>query len=336
MTMDDGETPILQVRGLRTYFETDLGVGKAVDDVSFTLRRGQIIGLVGESGSGKSVTGQSLIGLVDRPGRIVGGEILFKGRDMAKLAPEELRRLRGDRISIIFQDPMTTLNPVLSIGTQLIETVLAHYPSVTPQKARERARDMLGKMGIPNPEERLDAYPHQYSGGMRQRVAIAMALINDPECVIADEPTTALDVTIQSQIAHEVKDLCRNAGTALIWITHDLGLVAALADDICVMYAGRIVERGRVEDVLGKPLHPYTRGLMDAVPSRNKRGVRLSQIPGSMPPLLALPGGCAFHPRCWRADQSDCRVSPPEESPREDGGALRCHHPLEDSIVMAR
>ncbi|MCS6891394.1 MAG: ABC transporter ATP-binding protein, partial [Rhodovarius sp.] len=239
----------LEVRHLRTHFFTRAGVVKAVEDVSFSVGRGKVLGLVGESGSGKSVTGFSIIGLVDPPGRIVSGEVIFQGRNLVGLPEEEMRRLRGNRIAMIFQDPMMTLNPVLRIDTQMIETVLAHS-DVSREEARQRARDALGMVGIPSPEERLQAYPHQFSGGMRQRVAIAIALLHRPDLIIADEPTTALDVTIQGQILAEVQKLTATIGTSLIWITHDLSVVAGLADDIAVMYAGRIVEYGPVEQVL--------------------------------------------------------------------------------------
>ncbi|MFN6998553.1 MAG: ABC transporter ATP-binding protein, partial [Elioraea tepidiphila] len=225
------EQPTIEVRNLRTHFFTKAGVVKAVDDVSFSVGKGRILGLVGESGSGKSVTGFSIMGLVDPPGRVAGGEILFQGRDLAKLSEEEMRKIRGARIAMIFQDPMMTLNPVLRIDTQMIETVLAH-DKVSEAEARKRARAALVQVGIPSPDERLKAYPHQFSGGMRQRVAIAIALLHKPELIIADEPTTALDVTIQGQILFEVQKLCRESGTSLIWITHDLSVVAGLADEI--------------------------------------------------------------------------------------------------------
>ncbi|MBX9595596.1 MAG: ABC transporter ATP-binding protein, partial [Roseomonas sp.] len=231
----------LEVRNLRTHFFTRAGVVKAVDGVSFTVGRGKVMGLVGESGSGKTVTGFSIIGLVDAPGRVVEGEILYQGRNLAKLSEEEMRSLRGNRIAMIFQDPMMTLNPVLRVDTQMLETVLAH-DKVSKEEARQRSRDALGMVGIPSPDERLKSYPHQFSGGMRQRVAIAIALLHRPELIIADEPTTALDVTIQGQILAEVQKLAANTGTSLIWITHDLAVVAGLADDIAVMYAGRVVE----------------------------------------------------------------------------------------------
>jgi peptide/nickel transport system ATP-binding protein len=324
-------TPTLAVRNLRTHFFTKAGVLKAVDDVSFSIDQGKVLGLVGESGSGKSVTGFSILGLVDPPGRVVSGEIVFKGRDLSGLAEEEWRKIRGRDIAMIFQDPMMTLNPVLRIDTQMIETVLAHE-KVSEQAARARAREALTQVGIPSPDERLRAYPHQFSGGMRQRVAIAIALLHRPALIIADEPTTALDVTIQGQILYEVQKLCRDTGTSLIWITHDLSVVAGLADEICVMYAGRIVEKGAVDDVLDAPMHPYTRGLIGSVPSRNIRGQKLMQIPGMTPSLLSLPPGCAFRTRCPRADAA-CLEEPALTVPRA-GREVRCVHPhLLDTVA---
>lgn len=314
----------LEVRNLRTHFFTREGVLPAVDDVSFSLARGRILGLVGESGSGKSVTGFSIMGLVDPPGRVVGGEILYQGRDLTKLAPRELRKLQGNRIAMVFQDPMMTLNPVLRIDAQMIEAVRAHS-SMSHKQAHEHARDTLGLMGIPSPEERLRAYPHQLSGGMRQRVAIAIAMLHRPDLIIADEPTTALDVTIQAQILSEVQKLARMHGTALIWITHDLSVVAGLADEVAVMYAGRIVEHGPVDAVLDAPLHPYTMGLIDSLPSENRRGQRLRQIPGMTPNLLSLPAGCAFAARCPRATDV-CGVHPEITQPIV-GRLVRCFHP---------
>jgi len=316
---------LLEVEHLRTHFHTRLGVVKAVDDVSFELAPGEVLGLVGESGSGKSVTGFSIIGLVDPPGRIAGGRILFEGHDLAQASEEELRRLRGSRIAMIFQDPMLTLNPVLRIDTQMIEAVSAHR-RVSRGQARELARDALARVGIPAPDERLEAYPHMLSGGMRQRVAIAIALINEPRLIIADEPTTALDVTIQAQILFEMQKLVRDTGTALVWITHDLSVIAGLAGRVCVMYAGRIVEEGPVDAVLDRPLHPYTAGLLGSVPSRNRRGSRLAQIPGMTPSLLALPAGCAFRERCGHA--STACAAQPEVSAPAAARHVRCFHPL--------
>ncbi len=315
--------PTLEMRNLRTHFATRAGVVKAVDDVSFSVSRGQVLGLVGESGSGKTVTGFSIIGLIDPPGRITGGSILYQGRDLAQLTERQMRDLRGNRIAMIFQDPMMTLNPVLRIDTQMIEAVQAHT-RLSHKDARTKARDALGMVGIPSPEERLNAYPHQFSGGMRQRVAIAIALLHNPDLLIADEPTTALDVTIQAQILSEVQRLAAEHGTALIWITHDLSVIAGLADRIAVMYAGRIVEAGDAADVLDHPMHPYTAGLIGSVPSRNRRGQPLRQIPGMTPNLLALPAGCAFRQRCARADVA-CEQQPPEAGTLH---TARCFHPL--------
>ena len=314
----------LVVQNLQTHFQMRNGVVRAVDGVSFSVERGKILGLVGESGSGKSVTGFSILGLVDPPGGIVGGSIKFLGRELVGMAEPELRGLRGNRIAMVFQDPMMTLNPVLRIDTQMIETVRAHA-QVSYAEARTRSRDALGLVGIPSPDERLSSYPHQFSGGMRQRVAIAIALLHQPDLIVADEPTTALDVTIQAQILSEVQKLAANFGTALIWITHDLSVVAGLADDLAVMYAGRIVESGSVEAVLDRPLHPYTHGLIGSVPSRNRRGSKLRQIPGMTPSLLDLPSGCAFRQRCARAN-AECEVSPPITHPIPER-TLRCFHP---------
>ena len=319
MTAAATAAPLLDVSGLRTHFFTKAGVVKAVDDVSFALAKGEVLGLVGESGSGKSITGYSIMGLVDPPGRIVGGSIRLAGRELVGLPPEAMRELRGNRIAMIFQDPMMTLNPVMRIDRQMTEAILAHR-KVSEAQARARAREALVAVGIPSPDERLDAYPHQFSGGMRQRVAIAIALLNRPDLIIADEPTTALDVTIQGQILYEMQKLTRETGASLIWITHDLSVVAGLADRIAVMYAGRIVEQGSCADVLGAPAHPYTQGLLDSVPSRNPRGTRLRQIPGMTPSLMALPAGCAFRDRCARAAGA-CAEAPPMR-PVEAAGEL--------------
>jgi len=318
-------SPLLEVDGLRTHFHTAEGVVKAVDDVSLSVERGRVLGLVGESGSGKSMTGYSILGLVDAPGRIVAGSIRLEGRELTTLGPEAWRRLRGDRVAMIFQDPMMTLNPVLRIDTQMVEAVRAHR-DVSRAAALQRCREALARVGIPSPDERLRAYPHHFSGGMRQRVAIAIALINDPALVIADEPTTALDVTIQGQILAEMQKLCAESGAGLIWITHDLSVVAGLADEVCVMYAGRIVESGPVDAILDRPMHPYTRGLLDSIPSRNAPGRPLAQIPGMTPSLAALDAGCAFRARCARA-RDDCRTAPATSRPVPER-TLRCVHPL--------
>ncbi len=325
MTAQGPSSPTLEVRDLKTHFFTKAGVAKAVDGVSFTVGRGEVMGLVGESGSGKSVTGFSIIGLVDPPGRVVGGEVLFQGKNLVGLDPAAMRKLRGNRIAMIFQDPMMTLNPVLRVDTQMVETIHAHHPDMPMADALARARDALGEVGIPSPDERLKSYPHQFSGGMRQRVAIAIALLNKPDLIIADEPTTALDVTIQGQILYQAQKLCRETGTSLIWITHDLAVIAGLADHICVMYGGRVVEQGPIDDVLDHPVHPYTRGLLGSVPGHNKRGSKLYQIPGMAPSLLHMPEGCAFSPRCPRADAA-CAVAPMIAEPVPDR-QVRCQHP---------
>jgi peptide/nickel transport system ATP-binding protein len=314
----------LRVEDLRTHFVTRAGTVRAVDGVSFEVRAGEVLGLVGESGCGKTVTGFSILGLVDPPGRIVGGRVVFDGTDLLQLREEELRRIRGARIAMVFQDPMMTLNPVLRIDTQMVEAVRAHQP-LDRDAALRIARQALERVGIPSAESRLRSYPHQFSGGMRQRVAIAIALLNRPKLIIADEPTTALDVTIQAQILYEAQKLCRESGTALIWITHDLSVVAGLADRICVMYAGRIVESGTVDEVLDKPLHPYTHGLLGSVPSRNRRGSPLAQIPGMTPALVNLPPGCAFRARCPRAAPA-CSSDPTLDV--HGSRLVRCFYPM--------
>ncbi|HKU98079.1 MAG TPA: ABC transporter ATP-binding protein [Vineibacter sp.] len=316
--------PVLAVRDLATHFFTRAGVMKAVDGVSFDLDAGEILGLVGESGSGKSVTGYSLLGLIDPPGRIVAGSVRLRDQELIGLPPAALRDLRGRRLAMVFQDPMTTLNPVLTIATQIHLAIAAHE-RVSARAARARATEVLARVGIPDAARRLDAYPHQFSGGMRQRVAIAVALLNRPDVIVADEPTTALDVSIQAQILAEMKSLVRDLGTALIWISHDLAVVSALASRILVMYAGRIVEHGPTATVLRAPRHPYTGGLLDSLPARAAPGQPLQQIPGLPPTLAALPHGCAFHPRCARADVA-CQTAP--EITSADARGWRCHHPL--------
>ncbi|MCF3936616.1 ABC transporter ATP-binding protein [Acuticoccus sp. M5D2P5] len=315
---------LLDVRDLKTHFFTRDGVAKAVDGVTFSLERGEILGIVGESGSGKSVTGFSILGLVDPPGKVVSGQIIFDGTDLVAAGEKTIKGLRGKRIAMIFQDPMMTLNPVLRIDTQMVETVLAHE-KVSRAEALARARETLTMVGISAPDERLRSYPHQFSGGMRQRVAIAIALLHKPDLIIADEPTTALDVTIQAQILAEVQRLCAQSNTALIWITHDLAVVSGLADRLAVMYAGRIVEEGRTADIIGQPLHPYTRGLIGSVPQGKPHGAMLTQINGMAPSLLNLPEGCRFRPRCPRADEA-CLVDPPLSEPIR-GRGVRCVHP---------
>jgi peptide/nickel transport system ATP-binding protein len=318
-------TALLEVRDLATHFDTRGGIARAVDGVSFTVAAGEIVGLVGESGSGKSVTGFSILGLVDPPGRIVGGSVRLDGRELVGLPAEELRKLRGRRMAMVFQDPSTTLNPVLTVAVQMRLALEAHG-NVGRDAARERAAELLARVGIPDPQSRLDAYPHQLSGGMRQRVAIAIALLNRPALIICDEPTTALDVSIQAQILTEMRALARDFGTALVWISHDLATVSALASRILVMYAGRIVEEGPTADVLRTPRHPYTRGLLDSLPAIAEPGKRLRQIPGSMPSIVSPPPGCAFAPRCGRAAEV-CASMP--ELRHEGVRAVRCHLPVE-------
>ena len=325
---------LLTVDNLQTEFATRDGVLRAVQGVSFTLERGEVLGLVGESGSGKSVTGFSIMGLVDPPGRIAGGSVRFDGQELVGQTEDQLRRLRGKRIAMIFQDPMMTLNPVLSVETQMVETVLAHE-RVSKAEARRRAIEALGRVGIASPESRLAQYPHQFSGGMRQRVAIAIALLHKPDLIIADEPTTALDVTVQGQILYEMQRLVREVGSALIWITHDLAVIAGLADRVAVMYAGRIVEDGPVAAVLDHPRHPYTRGLLDSVPANNVargQGARLRQIPGMTPSLLKLGAGCAFRDRCDRAGER-CGAMP--ELASVDLRRVRCFYPLTGAAALA-
>ena len=327
MTVFSHEPYLLEVRDLCTGFDTREGELRAVEGVSLTLGRGKVLGIVGESGSGKSVTGFSIMGLIDPPGRITSGQVLFKGLDLTQLPPPALRALRGDRITMIFQDPSGTLNPVLRVDVQMTEAVHAHR-KVSKEQARKLASDALSLMGISSPDERLRAYPHQLSGGMRQRVAIAIAMLHGPDLIIADGPTTALDVSIQAQILSEVQKLVHERGTSLIWISHDLSVVAGLADDIAVMYAGRIVEYGPVDDVLDRPQHPYTQGLIGSLPSANRRGQRLRQIPGMAPSFLKMPSGCAFAPRCGRA-QATCSEQMPQLAPLCDqpSHSVRCFYP---------
>ncbi len=316
---------LLDVRGLRTAFHTEAGAWLAVDGVDLTVRRGEIVGLVGESGSGKSVTGFSLLGLIDPPGEVVDGEVKFKGTDLRKLSEEQMRQLRGNRIAMIFQDPLMTLNPVLRIGEQMMEAILTHE-DVPRAQAEERCREALAMVGIPSPEKRLKSYPHEFSGGMRQRVAIAIAMLNKPDLIICDEPTTALDVTIQGQILYRMQQICREHNTALIWITHDLGVVAELADRVAVMYAGRIVESGPVEQVLDAPRHPYTKGLLDSMPGATQPGARLHQINGMAPSLAGRPSGCAFRPRCDNA-VTRCTEQAPSVT-TEGSRSYRCYVPI--------
>ncbi len=301
--------PLLEVRHLRVEFNTRRGTLVAIDDVSFDIAPGEVLGVVGESGAGKSITGTAIIGLLEPPGRVAGGEILLEGARIDNLPGEAMRRIRGRRIGAIFQDPLTSLNPLYTIGYQLVETIQAHLP-MNASQARARAIELLGEVGIPAPERRIDHYPHQFSGGMRQRVVIALALCANPQLIIADEPTTALDVSIQAQIITLLKRLCRDNGTAVMLVTHDMGVIAETADRVAVMYAGRIVEIGPVQEVIHNPQHPYTSGLMASIPALGQEVERLSQIEGSMPRLNAIPAGCAFNPRCPRVFDR-CKVERP-------------------------
>ena len=293
--------PLLEVRHLRVEFNTRRGTLVAIDDVSFEIAPGEVLGVVGESGAGKSITGTAIIGLLEPPGRIAGGEVLLEGGRIDNLPAEQMRRIRGRRIGAIFQDPLTSLNPLYTVGRQIVETIQTHLP-MNAAEARTRAIDLLKEVGIPAAERRIDHYPHQFSGGMRQRVVIALALCAEPRLIIADEPTTALDVSIQAQVIQLLKRLAREHGTAVMLITHDMGVIAETADRVAVMYAGRIAEIGPVREVIHSPRHPYTVGLMGSIPKlgagMGKRHMRLAQIEGAMPRLNAIPPGCAFNPRC--------------------------------------
>jgi peptide/nickel transport system ATP-binding protein len=303
-------TALLEVRGLRVEFPTRRGTLLALDDISFDIAPGEILGVVGESGAGKSLTGAAIIGLLEPPGRMAGGEIRLEGRRIDNLPPDAMRQVRGRQIGAVFQDPLTSLNPLYTVGRQLVETIQTHLPLDAAQ-ARERAIDLLRQTGIPAPQARIDQYPHQFSGGMRQRVVIALALAAEPRLIVADEPTTALDVSIQAQIIALLKRLAREHGTAVMLVTHDMGVIAETCDRVAVMYAGRLVEIGPVQQVIHHPAHPYTIGLMGAIPAMDEDRERLLQIEGAMPRLDAIPSGCAFHPRCERA-MDRCRVERPD------------------------
>jgi peptide/nickel transport system ATP-binding protein len=289
--------PLLEVRNLRVEFPTRRGILTALDDVSFQIRAGEVLGVVGESGAGKSMTGAAIIGLLEPPGRIARGQVLLEGQRIDNLSADKMRRIRGKRIGAIFQDPLTTLNPLYTVGRQLQETILTHLP-MTPAQARARAIHWLEEVGIPGAANRIDAYPHEFSGGMRQRVVIALALCAEPQLVVADEPTTALDVSIQAQIIALLKRLTREKGTAVMLVTHDMGVIAETADRVAVMYAGRLAEIGPVRDVVKHPNHPYSAGLMASIPPLDRKVERLSQIDGSMPRLTAIPRGCPYNTRC--------------------------------------
>jgi len=312
--------PLLRVRGLKTVFRQPHGQVNAVNGVTFDVRHGETVAIVGESGSGKSITAMSILRLIPSPpGEIVDGEIEFGGRDLLGLSDEEIRLVRGNEIAMIFQEPMSSLNPVLTIGRQLAEPLMVHKRVQGKQAIRERCLELLRQVRIPDPERRLDAYPHEFSGGMRQRAMIAMGLACEPRLIIADEPTTALDVTVQAQILELLKDLTRTHGTSMILITHDLGVVARYADRINVMYAGRIVERGTAHEIFNSPKHPYTIGLMESMPRLNQpAGTRLQPIPGQPPDLSKLPQGCAFSPRCRFATERCRQEAPPLEQLSEE------------------
>ena len=317
---------LLEVKNLKTHFFTDDGVVKAVDGVNFTLRKGKTIGIVGESGCGKSVTALSLMRLIGRPGRIVEGEILFEGKDLVHLPEDQMRGIRGNNISMIFQEPMTSLNPVFTVGNQIMEAIRLHQ-KVDKKEARNRTIEMLKKVKIPAAETRVDEYPHQMSGGMRQRIMIAMALACNPKLLIADEPTTALDVTIQAQILDLLRELQSDYGMSILMITHDLGVIAEIADDVVVMYASKVVEHANVRELFASPIHPYTNGLFRSLPTLGQdKSVELNVIPGTVPNPLQFPSGCKFHPRCPQAvDQ--CRETEP--ALRE----LRKEHPVACDVV---
>lgn len=313
---------LLDVKNLVVEFPTRRGILTAVDNVSFDLARGEVLGLVGESGAGKSITGSAIIGLIEPPGRIATGTVHLAGRRIDNLPSEKMRRIRGDKIGMVFQDPLTSLNPLYTVAEQLVETILTHK-DISKKQARDRAIGLLDEVGIPAADLRIDDYPHQFSGGMRQRVVIALALCADPELIIADEPTTALDVSVQSQIVSVLKKMCSEHGASVILITHDMGVIAEAADRVAVLYSGRMAEIGPVRDVIKHPQHPYTKGLMGSIPTITQEGDRLTQIPGSMPRLTDRPPGCAFAPRCEMA-MDVCHQSHPEE---KDVGTARvaCH-----------
>ncbi|HMT58341.1 MAG TPA: ABC transporter ATP-binding protein [Ottowia sp.] len=304
---------LLQVQNLVVEFPGRRGTLRALDDVSFDIAPGEILGVVGESGAGKSLTGASIIGLLEPPGRVASGQILLEGQRIDHLSHEQMRHIRGRQIGAIFQDPLTSLNPLYSVGRQLVETIQAHLP-VNAAEARQRAIDLLKDTGIPAAEQRIDHYPHQFSGGMRQRVVIALALAAEPKLIVADEPTTALDVSIQAQIIGLLKRVCRERGAAVMLITHDMGVIAETCDRVAVMYAGRVAEIGPVHEVINHPAHPYTVGLMASIPDMEEDRETLNQIDGAMPRLNAIPRGCAFNPRCPRVFER-CRVDRPDLLP---------------------
>jgi oligopeptide/dipeptide ABC transporter ATP-binding protein len=320
--------PLLSIRDLAVEFRTEDGIVHAVDGISYDVFPGETLGIVGESGSGKSVSTMALLGLIPQPpGRIASGTANFKGKDLLKMSTRELREFRGDEVAMVFQDPMTSLNPVLKIGFQLGEAIKTHYPKVSDDTVRSRVIDLLRLVGVPNPDTRVDQYPHEFSGGMRQRAMIAMAIANSPSLLIADEPTTALDVTIQAQVLEVLKTVQEETEAATILITHDLGIVAEMCDRVLVMYAGRIVESGDVHTIFRAPRHPYTVGLLDSLPKLTEDEEWLRPIPGSPPSLINRPSGCAFHPRCFLSQgRQQCREEVPTlHSAEGEGHAAACH-----------
>jgi oligopeptide/dipeptide ABC transporter ATP-binding protein len=321
--------PVLSIRNLVVEFRTEDGVVHAVDDISYDVFPGETLGIVGESGSGKSVSTMSILGLIPQPpGRIASGTAMFKGKDLLKMKKRELRRVRGDEVAMVFQDPMTSLNPVLKVGYQLGEAIKTHYPKQPKDKVKERVIDLLRLVGVPNPDSRYDNYPHEFSGGMRQRAMIAMSIANSPSLLIADEPTTALDVTIQAQVLEVLKRVQAETQAATILITHDLGIVAELCERVLVMYAGKIVEHGDVHTIFQNPRHPYTIGLMDSLPKLTEDEEWLRPIPGQPPSLINRPPGCAFHPRCFLSQgRLPCREEVPPLRPIDGGTdhASACH-----------
>lgn len=318
--MDDARQTCLEVKNLVVEFPNRHGTLRALNDISLEIRPGEILGMVGESGAGKSMTGLAIQGLLERPGHIASGEVWLAGRRIDNLTDRDMEKVRGREIGAIFQDPLTSLNPLFTVGNQLTETIRQHMPEMSRSAARERAIGLLKEVGIPGPAERVDHYPHQFSGGMRQRVVIALALAAKPRLIIADEPTTALDVSIQAQITGLLRRLCKEHGTAVMLVTHDMGVIAETADRVAVMYAGRLIEIGSVETVLRNPAHPYTKGLMASIPALGARVAHLHQIDGAMPRLNAIPPGCAFNPRCTTAGPR-CRRDQPALVPTGAGAA---------------
>ncbi|MCP9950038.1 ABC transporter ATP-binding protein [Actinomadura madurae] len=329
--------PLLEIEDLVVEFDGDEETVRAVDGAGYRVAPGETLGVVGESGSGKSVTAMSALGLIKPPGRVVSGRVVFDGSDLRAMPPRELRGLRGGRIAMIFQDPMTALNPVVSIGAQIREALRLHQPGMSRGAARKRAAELLELVGVPGAARRLKQYPHEFSGGMRQRAMIAMAIANDPDLLIADEPTTALDVTVQAQVLDLLRLTRRETGAATVLITHDLGVVAELADRVVVMYAGRVVEHGPVAAIFEAPRHPYTRGLLESLPTLDGDAGDLTPIPGSPPAPGEIPRGCAFAPRCPLA-RDRCRVERPDPTPAGTGRASACHfhHELAEEDIDGR